>query len=453
MKKVRRTMSCFMAAVMVSTVMLVGCGQSAVPAETAAQTDAKAAEQSTSETGAAQTASEKSVHLKWALWSAESQPYWIPIANAYMEKNPNVTIELVDLGSSDYATSLATQLAGNDSPYDVVAIKDSASYVSLIQKGVLKPLDASKINKEAYNGNLELFSWDGEYYTLPLRKDFYAIFYNKALFDAAGVPYPDNDMTFEEYDALARAMTDTTFGAEKYGTHYHTWDFMVNGFAAVGEGKNLLEGNYDYMKPYYEMVMAQQNDGVCMDYATIKTSGVNYIAAFGQGNVAMLPTGSWVVGTLITRIKEGQYPDLKEWGLAAYPHKEGKESGDTLGNFVGVSVVNNTKNMDVAEDFVRFAGGEEGAKIVASLGYFPGALSEESVETIMGVEGMPEDEQTKEVILGVKNITLETPLGKNCSEIAKILNTGHDYIMTGTMSIDEGIAYMNEEADKLMKQN
>lgn len=443
MKRNNKMLSCLLAVVMAST-MLAGCGQgSSEPSKAAAPAP----------TAAPAASGEEQIHLKWALWSAESQPYWIPIANAYMEQNPNVTIEIVDLGSADYSTSLATQLAGSNAPYDVVAIKESASYVSLIQKGVLKPLDVSKVNADAYNGNLDLFKWsDGEYYTLPLRKDFYAIFYNKALFDAEGVPYPDNDMTFEEYDELARKMTKTTFGSETYGLHYHTWDCLVNGTAAVAEGKSVLEGNYDYMKPYYEMVLAQQNDGVCMDYATVKTSGVNYIAAFGQGNVAMLPTGSWVVGTLITRIKEGQYPDLTEWGLAAWPHKEGKASGDTMGNFVGVSVVNGTANMEAAEDFVRFAGGEEGAKIVASVGYFPGALSEEAVDAIMAVEGVPQDEQTREVILAPKNITFEVPLGENCSEIATVLKTGYDYILTGTKTVDEGIAYMNEEANKIINK-
>lgn len=445
----KKMISCLLASVMAMSVLMTGCGQANNDAP-ATTTPSTATSETKTEAATTTTPSADEVHLKWALWSAESQPYWIPIADAYMEKNPNVTIEIIDLGSSDYSTSLATQLAGNDSPYDVVAIKDSASYVSLIQKGVLKPLDASKLNEAAYGGNLELFKWsDGNYYTLPLRKDFYCLYYNKKIFDAAGVPYPTNDLTYEEYDELARKLTNKTFGSETYGTHYHTWDWMVNGLASLAEGKNVLDGNYDYFKPYYEMVLAQQADGVCMDYATIKTSGINYASAFGNGDIAMLPMGSWGIGTLIIRCKEGQYPDLTDWSVVAYPHAAGKESGNTLGNFVGVSVVNGTKNMEAAEDFARFAGGEEGAKIVASVGYFPGALSAEAVDVIMAVEGMPNDEQAKELFLSQKNITFETPLGEKCSEVATILKTGHDYIMTGSMTVDEGIAYMNEEYNKL----
>jgi len=449
--------SCVLAVALASS-MLAGCGQSSSEPTKAAATQAPAATQATTQAAtqapaAPATSGEEPVHLKWALWSAESQPYWIPVANAYMEKNPNVTIEIVDLGSADYSNSLATQLSGNNAPYDVVAIKDSASYVSLIQKGVLKPLDVSDVDPSIYGGNMDLFKWsDGEYYTLPLRKDFYLVLYNKGIFDAAGVPYPTNDMTWEEMDELARKVTSTEFGAETYGIHWHTWDWMVNGTAAIAEGKNTLEGDYDYMKPYYEMVLAQQNDKVCMDYATIKTSGINYASAFGDGNVAMLPIGSWTLGTLALRVKEGQYPDLGEWSAVAYPHKEGKASGDTLGNFVGISAVNGGPNMEAAEDFAKFATGKEAADIVASVGHFAGALSEASVDVIMGVEGMPQDDQFREAILAAKNITFETPLGEHCSEIAKILNIGHDYIMTGTKTVDEGIAYMNEEVNKILNK-
>jgi len=389
--------------------------------------------------------------LKWAVWSADTQPYWEPIAREYMSRNPNVSIEIIDLGATDYSTALATQLAGNKAPFDVVAIKDSASYISLITKGVLMQLDDSKINKDSYGETLDVLTWQDQYYTLPLRSDFYVMFYNKDVFDKAGVAYPTNDMTFEEYDAMVKSLTDTTFGTETYGTHYHTWNFCIQGMAAAGEDRNTLEGDYEYMKPYYDMVLEQQREKVCMDYSTLKTSGLHYTGAFGQGNIGTMLMGTWAIGTLITRINEGQYPDLQEWAVASYPHKEGTESGSTLGNFVGMSVVKASEHVEIAEDFVRFAGGEEGAKIVASKGYMPGAMSDDTLEVVFSVPGFPADEQSKEAILNVKKIYLETPIGENCVEVDQILTTGHDYIMTGVMTSDEGISYMNEEFTKLKK--
>ena len=450
MKKGKKYLSLVLAAAMMSQV-LVGCGSSAQETTAAAKEIQAATTAAAAETtkAAAEAPAEEAVHLKWALWSADSLPYWQPIADAYMEQNPNVTIEIIDLGATDYATALTTQLAGSDTPFDVVAIKDMASYLSLIRKGLLVELDESKLEKDLYGSKLETLAWNGSYYTLPLRSDFYLTFYNKEIFDKAGVAYPSNDMTFEEYDAMVKSLTDTSFGNEVYGTHYHTWNFIVQGMAAVGEDKNVMDGGYEYMKPYYEMVMNQQDEKVCMDYASLKISGLHYLGAFGQGNVATMLMGSWAIGSLITRINEGQYPDLGEWAVAAFPHSDNGESGNTLANFVGVSAVKNSEHVDVAEDFVRFAGGSAGAAIVAQTGYMPGAMSDEAMDVIFSVEGFPTDEGSKEASLGVKKVYLETPASENCPEISQILTTGHDYIMTGTMTIDEGIAYMNEEVAKL----
>lgn len=455
MKNTKRKLSILLAAAMMSQI-LGGCSApKKEPEKSADQTKAAQTAESAQPASTAESQKEEAgggkKELKWAVWSADTQPYWRPIVEAYMEQNPDVSIELVDLGATDYSTALATQLAGKEAPFDIVAVKDSGSYISLISKGILKPLDESKLEKEMYGEKLETLKWQDQYYTLPLRSDFYVMFYNKEIFDKAGVPYPGNDMTFEEYDAMVRKLTDPSFGAETYGTHYHTWNFCVQGMAAVGEGKNVLDGGYDYMKPYYEMVLNQQNDKVCMDYSTLKTSGLHYMGAFGQGNVGTMLMGTWAIGTLITRINEGQYPDLGDWAVACYPHKEGGKPGDTLGNFVGVSAVKSSKYADAAEDFVRFAGGPEGAKIVAAKGYMPGAMSEDAMDVIFSVEGFPTDDQSKEAILNVNKIYLETPIGENCPEIDQILNTGHDYIMTGTMTVDEGISYMNDEVQKLKK--
>lgn len=451
--KMNKRMAAIVLGAAVVSQLLWGCSGSGNGTKAQSQ-DGSAGETSKAETSAQAsqpgTGGEK-IQLRWALWSADTQPYWRPIAEAYMETHPDVEIEIIDLGATDYATALQTQLAGSDSPYDVVAVKDGFSFVSMIMKGLLKPMDQSAIDMEAYGGNLDPLMWDGQVYTLPLRSDFYVLFYNKDIFDKAQVPYPTNDMTFEEYDAMVRSLTDTTFGAEVYGAHYHTWDICVQAMASAAEGADILAGDYGYMKPYYEMVLSQQEDKVCMDYSTLKTSGLHYLGAFGQGNVATMLMGTWSIGTLITRINEGQYPDLGEWAVAAYPHKAGTEPGNTAGNFVGMSVIKASKHADAAEDFVRFAAGAQGAKIVAEKGFMPGMMTDETLETIFAVEGFPTDEVSREALTGTKKIMLENPLGENSPEIFQALHTGHDYIMTGTMTVDEGIAYMEEEVEKIGK--
>ena len=215
-----------------------------------------------------QNSGAEEVTLNWAIWDKDSTAYWVALADEYMRTHENVKIEMTDLGSSDYMTQLATQLSGNNSELDVLSIKDIPGYANLINLEMLEPLNSSLTTPaEDFGGVLDqLTAEDGNFYGIPFRADFWVVFYNKDLFDAAGVDYPSNDMTLDDYDALMRQMTSGS-GAEKvYGGHYHTWRSAVSLFVVL-DGKNtIVDGTYDFLKPIYEMVLAQQNDGIVMDY-------------------------------------------------------------------------------------------------------------------------------------------------------------------------------------------
>ena len=87
------------------------------------------------------TASGDQVTLNWAVWDKESTAYWQAMADGYMAANPNVTIEMTDLGSTDYMTQLATQLAGGNGELDILTIKDIPGYSNLINLEMLVPMN------------------------------------------------------------------------------------------------------------------------------------------------------------------------------------------------------------------------------------------------------------------------------------------------------------------------
>lgn len=137
------------------TGLLAGCGaggdtqpaadntadttQAEAPAQAdTAQTDAAA--DTTQDTAADTTADAgEAVTLKWAIWDKDTTPYWQALKDAYEAANPNVTLEMVDLGSADYMTVLATELSGSGSDFDVVTIKDVPGYATLVSKNTLEP--------------------------------------------------------------------------------------------------------------------------------------------------------------------------------------------------------------------------------------------------------------------------------------------------------------------------
>lgn len=105
MRKMQRFAALGLAGTM--ALSLAACGGSS--ASTTDSTPASTA--SSTEATAESTASGDSVTLNWALWDKDSTAYWAALADGYMASHPGVTIEMTDLGSTDYMTQLATQLA------------------------------------------------------------------------------------------------------------------------------------------------------------------------------------------------------------------------------------------------------------------------------------------------------------------------------------------------------
>lgn len=426
---------------------MVGCGSSSTSTPTPSTDTPSSTPAETTKTDETKVDATK---IRWAVWDIASTTYYEPLIEGYKAKNPNVEIEMVDLGSQDYMTALATQLSGKDSNLDVVLVKDIPGYANLVAKNVLEPVDTTKVDTSVYGGITDQILINDKLYALPFRSDFWVMFYNKDIFDAAGVAYPTNDMTFKQYDELARKVTKTDLGNEIYGAHYHTWRSAVQLFGILDGKNSIVDGKYDFLKPYYEMVLNEQKDGVCQDYATLKTSSLHYSGAFAQGNVAMMNMGSWFIPTLITKIESGEFADIKNWGLVKYPHAEGVEPGSTLATITSLAVTADSKNKEVATDFMNFVSGVEGAEIIASTGTFPAIKTDAVVASISGMKGFPSDPESAEA-LKTANTYLEMPVHEKSAEIEVILNDAHDYIMTEAKTIDEGIAYMNEEIGKLLK--
>ncbi len=454
----KRLLSVLLSTVMAVT-LLAGCGSKTEPApvaETPSETQKEEPAAKAEEPAPAEAAADP-VTLKWAIWDQETTVYWQAMADAYTAANPHVTINLVDLGSTDYMTVLATELSGQGSDFDVVTIKDVPGYATLVQKNAIISLDQyikdSGVDLAQYAGATDQVTVDGSLYELPFRNDFWVLFYNKDLFDAAGEAYPTNDMTFAQYDELARKMTDTTFGSQVYGAHYHTWRSAVQLFGVLDGKHTILDGEYEFFKPYYEMVLNQEKDKVTRSYTDLKTEGLHYSAAFSGGDVAMMNMGSWFISTLINNIKSGEYDAslCGNWGMVKYPHAEGVPAGSTLGTITGLSVTSASANPDAAWDFVKWASGEEGAAVMAATGNFPAIMTAEALGLITGLEGFPTDAESKEA-LNVSNLYLEVPYAPNVSEINSALDSYHGSIMSGEMSIDEGITAMNTEVSKILNQ-
>ncbi|TRL31056.1 sugar ABC transporter substrate-binding protein [Rhizobium straminoryzae] len=396
--------------------------------------------------GMALAQSAEPVTLKWALWDWDKVAYYKPLIDAYKAKHPNVTFEHVDLGSQDYTQMITTQLTGGSTDIDVVTVKDVPGYATLVKAGNIVDLTGymreAKIETAPFGGLIEALTIDSKVYSLPFRSDFWILYYNKDIFDKAGVPYPTNDMTWKQFDATAEKLK-SGFGANKvYGGLFHTWRSTVQ-LPGIQDGKHtLVDGTYDFLKPWYERALALQKSGAVPSYASLKTSNTHYSALFFNGTIGMMPMGTWFIGTQIAKVKSGESKSAN-WGIVKYPHPEGVAAGTTAAQVTGLAVNANSAHKQAALDFIRFASGPEGAKIVADTGTLPAIRTDDVTAKITSLPGFPQDAASKTALEPGKSY-LEMAVNPNAAKIEVVLNRVHDAIMTDNVPVEQGLKDMTD---------
>lgn len=152
------------------------------------------------------------VTLTWGMWgSPEEIATHQQVADAFMEANPDITIELWSQPWGDYFTKLQTLwAAGDPQPIpDVMFLFPVPSYAA---DGVLEPLDPF-IETSGYDlddywpGSVDTTSLDGTVYGFARDIGLEVLYYNKDHFGEVGLEYPDDSWTWDELRAAAEALT------------------------------------------------------------------------------------------------------------------------------------------------------------------------------------------------------------------------------------------------------
>jgi multiple sugar transport system substrate-binding protein len=198
---------------------LAACGQPAAPAP------AGGAGTGSTASAAAPTAG-ASGKISFMIFGdpAEKAAYQ-SLVSAFHQHAPGIQVDMIHIPSqNDYRTRLGADFAAG-SPADVVLI-NYRRYAGFAAKGALEPLGPylaqSQLVKERdfYPEALEPFYWQGALMCIPQNLSSLVVYYNKQLFDQAGIAYPSADWTWDAFLQAAQALTRDTDGdgsVDQYG--------------------------------------------------------------------------------------------------------------------------------------------------------------------------------------------------------------------------------------------
>ena len=265
------------------------------------------------------------VEVKVAFWGS---PEEIDIVTKSMEgwqkEHSEIQVRFEHTPYSGYDSKILTRVAGGAAP-DVIAA-EANYFVTFATRGVFLGLnqfikqDANFKLDDFFGSIIDRFTVDGEVYAIPRDvAPFACVFYNKDLFDQAGLPYPTDDWTWDEMLELAKKLTkrDTSGRITQYGFYGWAWQNFIygNGGDLVDNvklpTKTLMDDpkSIEGLQFYSDLINKYEVMPTPLAMANL---GMGVDMMFASGRLAMFLSGIW------------ETPALREkydfhWDVAMFP--------------------------------------------------------------------------------------------------------------------------------------
>ena len=245
---------------------------------------------------------------------------------------------------ADYEKQLTLGIASGELP-DLV-ILDGCGMASFIQLGLFGDISDADINWDEYmEGPMESTMLDGKHYGIPFATNCTALFYNKDLFDAAGIDYPDENTTWDEFHEMAKALTkDGVYGFGNAATNTDEGTFQcLQWLYTAGGSYTDIEDGVDAYKLMQEMIEDGSWTKECVNWTQSDVNN-NFMA----GNLAMQQNGPWQIPGI-----EANAPDLN-YGVTVLPKKDAdSEQATSILGGENMGVVNKD-DVSGAEAFLKY---------------------------------------------------------------------------------------------------
>ncbi|HEY4224987.1 MAG TPA: sugar ABC transporter substrate-binding protein [Pseudolysinimonas sp.] len=332
------------------------------------------------------------------------------IVSAFEKANPDITVKVTTLPYADYDTTQQTDIAAG-SLSDTFDIDGSSNYGPLQANGVLAELKG--VDSKVYNsGLLDTYETDGKQYALPTSFSDVVLFYNKDLFDAAGVKYPTDSWTWADETAAAKKLTDAATGV--WGDHQPvTWNEYY---------KALVQNGASFLNAKGTKAAFNTPAGIEAAHWLVDKSGTTMpTIADGQGTadfdtnlfkagkLAMLHTGIWEFGA---------FADAPaNWDIAIEPGNT-KQASAVFSNAIGVSA--SSKHLAAAQKWAEYlSGSNEEVNVRLDTGWeLPTIADTKKLDTYL-TKGKPENRQA--VFDAAKKIAPQPAIGANQSQMQDIM--------------------------------
>jgi ABC-type glycerol-3-phosphate transport system substrate-binding protein len=324
-------------------------GEKEPPEDTAADNE---------ETPAAEENNEPSGTITF-LSIAEYHDATVLAVEAFEAAYPDVTVDLQEYPFTQLFDVIEIKLGSQSSNFDVV-LTDATMVSGYAYRGFIAPLDDyfTEDEKAVFASALvDSGTYDGAFYSPPIKNSCHVLFYNKTLLEQADVPFPSVDpaerLTWEELVPMAQQVMEAAGDPTVYGLTFEQISRpyqvlpLINSMGGEGIGPDgtTVEGYVNGEG----FVNAMQWYSDIHNVDNIAPKGVapaETVGLFASGKIAFICANIFDYRTF-------EDTEGLEYGYAPFPYFEDGVAATPTDSF-HISVINYSENKNTAAEFVKF---------------------------------------------------------------------------------------------------
>lgn len=392
--------------------------------------------------------------IKVAFWGGPEEINIITSSISEWQKaHPEIRIVFEHTPYTGYDSKMLTRIAGGAAP-DIIATEVDY-FVTFATKKVLENLspyfqtDAEFSAENFFPRILKRFTVDGNIYAIPRDvAPFACVFYNKKLFDEAGLSYPTDDWTWDDMLRMARQLTkkDANGRISQYGFFGWAWQNFIygNGGGLVDDvnhptrtlidSPEAIEGLQFYadLINLYQVMptpMARANLGMATDLM------------FANGRLAMFMSGIW------------ETPNLRnynfEWDVAMFPkNAKGFRAFGSGGS--GYAILKSSKHKKEAWEVIKALAGPKSQEQLAKRGLAQPSLTHVAEGEYWAKDAAPP--QNKKMLNKAVEHIVFSPFHSQWREIReKYLEPALDLVFNGKKPVREAVQEVAPKINQILQ--
>ena len=395
--------------------------------------------------------------IKWFMrWDqSRVENVAMPVIEQFTE-DTGINVEFENIGSSsDYYTKLQTTIAGGSAP-DVFYPATHIAY-ALASKGAILPIndliERDGIDLSQYDpAILDLYTIDDQVYCLPIDNAALVVFYNKDMFDAAGVAYPEAGWTWDDFLETAQALTVDTDGdgrVDQFGVDVfrNYWPMVV--------WSNTGHGLFDDIRNPTEYIGNDEGTIESIQFVADLTNVHNVMPSdedradisdlFAAGKSAMQVVGHWRVPRYLNA--EGINFDFAPLPVGDTGQPVNRADGSCF------AISRDTDNPEAAWELVKYlaAPGATGVNLLLDLQQMTPALSGfRTDERFLNPEALP-DSNKEAFLAGSEGLqTMYDPIHPMYSAFDSLWKQELAEVWLGNATAEEAVARIQEQVNDIL---